>query len=214
MKQINGIPQFGLGTWQRKGPEGRALIAEAIAMGYRHIDTAQSYDTEQHVGAAMRESGLARDAFFVTTKVAAVNLARTHFLPSFAGSLERLGIDQIDLTLIHWPSIDPAVPFDHTIEDLAEAQARGWTKAIGVSNFPIALLKQAEEILGPGRIINNQVEVHPFLQNRKPGPIARRRASRSRPICRSRGARPPRIPSFGGSARSTAPPVRRSRSPS
>ncbi len=167
MKQINGIPQFGLGTWQRKGPEGRALIAEAIAMGYRHIDTAQSYDTEQHVGAAMRESGLARDAFFVTTKVATVNLARTHFLPSFAGSLERLGIDQIDLTLIHWPSIDPAVPFDHTIEDLAEAQTRGWTKAIGVSNFPIALLKRAEEILGPGRIINNQVEVHPFLQNRK-----------------------------------------------
>ncbi len=77
-------------------------------MGYRHIDTAQSYDTEQHVGAAMRESGLGRDAFFVTTKVATTNLARKDFLPSFAGSLERLGIDRIDLTLIHWPSIDPA----------------------------------------------------------------------------------------------------------
>ncbi len=137
-------------------------------MGYRHIDTAQSYDTEQHVGAAMRESGLARDAFFVTTKVATVNLARTHFLPSFAGSLERLGIDQIDLTLIHWPSIDPAVPFDHTIEDLAEAQAtRGWTKAIGVSNFPIALLKRRRRSWVPAASSNNQVEVHPFLQNRK-----------------------------------------------
>jgi 2,5-diketo-D-gluconate reductase B len=167
MKSINGIPQFGLGTWQRKGPEGRALIAEALAMGYRHIDTAQSYDTEQHVGAAMMESGLGREAFFVTTKVATTNLARKHFLPSFAGSLERLGIDRIDLTLIHWPSVDPSVPFDHTVEDLGEAQARGWTRLIGVSNFPIALLERAEAILGPGRIVNNQVEVHPFLQNRK-----------------------------------------------
>ncbi len=167
MKSINGIPQFGLGTWQRKGPEGKALIAEAIAMGYRHIDTAQSYDTEHHVGAAIRESGIPRADFFVTTKVATTNLARKDFLPSFAGSLERLGIDQIDLTLIHWPSVDPAIPFDQTIEDIAEAQARGWTRLIGVSNFPIALLQRAEAILGPGRIGNNQVEVHPFLQNRK-----------------------------------------------
>ena len=167
MKHIAGIPQFGLGTWQRKGPEGRALIAEALAMGYRHIDTAQSYDTEQHVGAAIRESGLSRDALFVTTKVATTQLARKDFLPSFAGSLERLGLSQIDLTLIHWPSVDPAIPFEHTIEDLAEAKSRGWTRLIGVSNFPIALLDRAEAIIGAGRIVNNQVEVHPFLQNGK-----------------------------------------------
>jgi 2,5-diketo-D-gluconate reductase B len=166
VKTINGIPQFGLGTWLRTGTEGRALIAEALSMGYRHLDTAQSYDTEQQVGAAIRDSGLRRDELFVTTKVATINLARRDFLPSLPGSLERLGLSQIDLTLIHWPSPDPAVPFEHYIEDLAEAQARGWTRLIGVSNFPIALLKRAEAILGPGRIVNNQVEVHPFLQNR------------------------------------------------
>jgi 2,5-diketo-D-gluconate reductase B len=167
MTNINGIPQFGLGTWQRTGPEGRALIAEALALGYRHIDTAQSYETEKNVGAALSGSGLRRDELFITTKVATVNLARKDFLPSFAGSLERLGLSQIDLTLIHWPSPDPAVPLEHYVEDLAEAQARGWTRLIGVSNFPISLVERAEAVLGPDRIANNQVEVHPFLQNRK-----------------------------------------------
>ena len=87
VKSINGIPQFGLGTWQRTGPEGRALIAEAIAMGYRHINTAQSYDTEQHVGAAIRDSGLPRSAFVVTTKIAGVSLAGMHVLSSARANL-------------------------------------------------------------------------------------------------------------------------------
>ena len=167
MNSINGIPQFGLGTWQRKGAEGEALIDRALALGYRHIDTAQSYENEAIVGAALKRSGLRREEIFVTTKVATVSLARKDFLPSFAGSLERLGLPQIDLTLIHWPSPDPAVPFEHYVEDIAESQARGWTRLIGVSNFPIALLERAEALLGPGKIVNNQVEVHPFLQNRK-----------------------------------------------
>jgi 2,5-diketo-D-gluconate reductase B len=113
---------------------------------------------------------------FITTKVATVSLARPTMLDSFAGSLERLGVDRIDLTLIHWPSPNHQVPLEHYIEDLATAQDRGWTRLIGVSNFPIALLERAEEILGPGRLVTNQVEVHPYLQNR-----------RLRAFCRARG---------------------------
>jgi 2,5-diketo-D-gluconate reductase B len=163
---INKIPVFGLGTWSRTGEEGTALIKAALALGYRHLDTAQSYDTEASVGRAIKESGVPRAEVFITTKVATVNLARDKFLPSFEGSLRKLRVDQIDLTLIHWPSPVKTVPFEHYIEDLAKAQDRGYTRLIGVSNFPIALLQKAEQILGRGRIVNNQVEVHPYLQNR------------------------------------------------
>lgn len=167
MKTINAIPQFGLGTWARTGPEGARLIEQALALGYRHIDTAQSYDTEANVGLALRRSGLKREEVFITTKIATTKLARKDMLPSFAGSLERLGVSQIDLTLIHWPSANDAVPFEHYIEDIAAAQQRGYTRLIGVSNFPIALVERAEAMLGPGKIATNQVEVHPFLQNVK-----------------------------------------------
>jgi 2,5-diketo-D-gluconate reductase B len=160
------IPPLGLGTYGRTGDEGAALIRTALELGYRHIDTAQSYGTEANVGRAIRESGIPRGEIFVTTKVATVNLARNTFLPSFAASLDKIGVEQIDLTLIHWPSPGGAVPFEHYVEDLAEAQERGYTRLIGVSNFPIALLEQATRLIGRGRIVNNQVEVHPYLQNR------------------------------------------------
>lgn len=165
-RHINGIPVLGLGTYGRTGEEGAGVLRRALEMGYRHIDTAQSYDSEENVGRAIRDSGVPRSEVFVTTKVATVNLARDKFLPSLEGSLRRLGLDQIDLTLVHWPSPGGAVPFQHYIGDLAEAQARGYTRLIGVSNFPISLLEKAAEVIGPGRIVNDQVEVHPYLQNR------------------------------------------------
>jgi 2,5-diketo-D-gluconate reductase B len=166
MRASNGIPVLGLGTSGRTGEDGARAIRMAIDVGFRHIDTAQSYDSEENVGRAIRESGIAREDMFITTKVARVNLARAKFLPSFAGSLERLGVDKIDLTLIHWPAAGGEVPFEHYVEDIAEAQQRGFTRLIGVSNFPIALLEQASRLIGSGRIVNNQVEIHPYLQNR------------------------------------------------
>ena len=118
----NSIPPLGLGTWNRRGKEGEEAILAAIAIGYRHIDTAQSYDNEQHVGPAIRRSGLGRNAFFVTTKVTPANFPRERFRPSLRESLGRLEMDQADLTLIHWPSPGDEVPLEVYIEELAKAK--------------------------------------------------------------------------------------------
>jgi 2,5-diketo-D-gluconate reductase B len=161
---INGIPKLGLGTFGRTGPEGLDALLAALEVGYRHIDTAQSYDTEANVGEAVRRSGLGRHEVFITTKVADTNFEERDFLPSVERSLETLGMQQVDLLLIHWPSHRDAVPFESYMTALAEARGRGWTRLIGVSNFPIADLKRAEGVLGAGQIATNQVEIHPYLQ--------------------------------------------------
>lgn len=158
------IPQLGLGTFGRTGDAGIRAILSAIEIGYRHIDTAQSYDTESSVGEAIRRSGLPRSDFFVTTKVADTNLSKADFLPSVEKSLETIGTDQVDLLLIHWPSQNDEVPFDDYMLALAEARQRGWTRHIGVSNFPIALLDKAFALLGENTITTDQVEIHPYLQ--------------------------------------------------
>ncbi|MBU1176776.1 MAG: aldo/keto reductase [Alphaproteobacteria bacterium] len=166
MAQSTGIPQLGLGTFGRTGPGGRAAIDIAIEIGYRHLDTAQDYGTEANVGAAIRESGLKRDAFFVTTKVATGNLGAGKLVPSIEKSLAVSGLDRFDLVLIHWPSPD-GVPPSVYLPELAEAKARGLTRLIGVSNFTIPLIEDAIGILGAGALATNQVELHPYLQNRK-----------------------------------------------
>lgn len=162
----NTIPPMGLGTWGRRGREGEEAILAAIGLGYRHLDTAQSYGTEESVGPAVERSGLTREAVFVTTKIAQANLTRDRLRPSLRESLDRLRMDRVDLTLIHWPSPGDEVPLAEYLEELARAKSEGLTRLIGVSNFTIALLEKAEAILGPGAIACNQVEVHPFLQNR------------------------------------------------
>jgi 2,5-diketo-D-gluconate reductase B len=159
------MPPMGLGTYGRTGKDGLEAILQALEIGYRHLDTAQSYDTESNVGEALARCGLPRGDVFVTTKVATDNLGRDRFGPSIEDSLRTLGVDQIDLTLIHWPSPGNAVPLEHYIEELALAKQRGLTRLIGVSNFPIALLERAEPLLGKGEIATDQVEIHPYLQN-------------------------------------------------
>lgn len=166
-KNSFGMPLMGLGTYGRRGSEGTAAILAALEIGYRHIDTAQSYDTERECGEAIRQSGLPRADIFITTKIDMPNFAAGKLIPSLRQSLDTIGVDQVDLTLIHWPSPHDAVPLPVYLEQLAEAQALGLTKTIGVSNFTIALLKQAQAILGKGVLANNQVECHPYLQNRK-----------------------------------------------
>lgn len=164
MTYTSPIPQLGLGTFGRTGDAGIQAILSAIEVGYRHIDTAQSYDTESSVGEAIRRSGLPRSDFFVTTKVADTNLSKTDFLPSVEKSLETIGTDQVDLLLIHWPSQNDEVPFDDYMLALAEARQLGWARHIGVSNFPIALLDKAFALLGDDMIATDQVEIHPYLQ--------------------------------------------------
>jgi 2,5-diketo-D-gluconate reductase B len=161
-----GIPQLGLGTWLRDGEDGVRAIVTGLELGYRHLDTAQTYGTEGHMGRAIRASGVPRDDVFVTTKVGDSNLARKDFLPSLERSLARMEVGVVDLTLIHWPSQGDAVPFASYIDDLAEAKGRGMTRMIGVSNFPCALVEKAVARVGPGELVTNQVELHPYLQNR------------------------------------------------
>ena len=159
------IPQLGLGTYGRTGSAGRAALDAAIEIGYRHLDTAQDYGTEANVGAAVSESGLPRDSFFVTTKVATGNLGAGKVIPSIEQSLQTSGLDRFDLVLIHWPSPDGIAPSVY-LPELAEAQARGLTQLIGVSNFTVALLGEAIDFLGAGALATNQIELHPYLQNR------------------------------------------------
>ncbi|RYB92175.1 aldo/keto reductase [Nocardioides glacieisoli] len=159
------IPQLGFGVFQVPPPETAATVAKALDAGYRHIDTAQMYGNEAGVGDAIRESGLDRDDLYVTTK-----LNNTFHLPDDArreidASLERLGLEQVDLFLIHWP-----LPtrydgdFVQTWRALIEAQEAGKTRSIGVSNFQPAHLDRIVEETGVVPVVN-QVEVHPFFAN-------------------------------------------------
>jgi 2,5-diketo-D-gluconate reductase B len=156
------IPQIGLGTWALTGDPGAEAILSALGAGYRHIDTAQSYDTEANVGDAIARSGLARDEVFVTTKIAGANFPR--LADSLRESLDRLRMDQVDLALIHWPAPNDAVPVASYMADLARARDDGLTRLIGVSNFTRRLLDEAIDTVG--EIATNQVEIHPFMQNR------------------------------------------------
>lgn len=158
------IPPLGLGTFGRTGPEGLEAIGAALELGYRHIDTAQTYGTEENVGEAIRRSGVPRNELFVTTKISDAHLDSPRALNSVEKSLETLGLDHVDLLLIHWPSYKHEVPMDEYLTALAEAQDRGWATLIGVSNFTIDHLDRTEKILGKGRIATNQVELHPYLQ--------------------------------------------------
>jgi 2,5-diketo-D-gluconate reductase B len=169
------VPKLGLGTYGRTGEAGLSAILTALELGYRSIDTAQSYDTEAGVGEAVRRSGLPRSEVFITTKVADTQLERSRFMDSVERSLETIGLGPVDLLLIHWPVKEDVVPLEDYLQSLAEAQSRGHTRLIGVSNFPVALLDRTEQVLGAGAIATNQVEIHPYMQAPKLAAYARSR---------------------------------------
>jgi diketogulonate reductase-like aldo/keto reductase len=160
MKTANGIPVLGYGTYPLTGAECRDGVAMALDLGIRHIDTAQLYDNEKDVGHAIAKSGLKRDEIFLVTKVARDNLGRRHFMHSVEESLDKLGVGQVDLLLIHWPPSE--ADFDQALDSLCAAQASGLARGIGVSNFTIALMRRAAKRAGQ-KLINNQVEFHPLL---------------------------------------------------
>ena len=161
------MPNLGLGTFRLKDQPLRDSLLQGLELGYRHIDTAQIYDNEADVSQLMSESGVPRQDIYLTTKVWTSEFGPGKVIPSLEVSLEKLGTDYLDLALIHWPSPQDEVTMAVYLEQLAEAKARGLTREIGVSNFTVAQLKQAIEILGPGAIAHQQIEVHPLLQNRK-----------------------------------------------
>lgn len=161
------MPSLGFGTYRLKGDVLRRALDSALSLGYRHIDTAQIYGNEADIGAGLTSSSIPRNQLYLTTKVWFNEYADGRLIPSLEKSLERLQTDQVDLTLIHWPSPGDDVPMATYLEQLAEARERGLTREIGVSNFTIAQLEEAIDILGEGAIVHQQIEVHPLLQNRR-----------------------------------------------
>ena len=161
------IPIVGLGTWDVRGKTCSRIVEQALRLGYRHIDTAQIYGNEADIGQALAQSPIARSELFLTTKIWTENLLADKLVASLKDSLVKLRAERVDLTLIHWPSPQDAVPVAEYMAALHEARRQGLTRQIGVSNFTIAHMEQAIAAIGAENIANNQVEIHPFLQNRK-----------------------------------------------
>ncbi|MDX1634911.1 MAG: 2,5-didehydrogluconate reductase DkgB [Marinobacter sp.] len=161
------MPAIGMGTFRLKGDTAREAVKTALSLGYRHIDTAQMYENEAAVGDGVTSSGIPRRNVFITTKVWFDKLRASDLINSLRESCERLKTDHVDLALIHWPSPDDEVPMKEYLGALRDAQREGLTDHIGISNFTCAQMDQARDILGDTPIFTNQVEVHPFLANRK-----------------------------------------------
>ncbi len=158
------MPALGLGTWGLTGRTCYEAVRAALDIGYRHIDTAQLYGNEAEVGAAIRDAGVKRGEIFVTTKIPMGELRAPQVRRNVEQSLRRLGTDYLDLLLIHWPS--RREPLAETLGAFAEARAQGRTRFIGVSNFTVALLREAIEA-HRADIVCNQVEYHPYLSQRQ-----------------------------------------------
>jgi len=161
------IPAFGLGTFRLKDDVVIASVKTALELGYRTVDTAQIYGNEAAVGQAIEESGVPREELFITTKSWTENLSKDKLIPSLKESLEKLRTDYVDLTLIHWPSPGDAVSVEETMLALLEAKKLGLTRNIGISNFTIPLMEKAIAAVGAENIATNQIELSPYLQNRK-----------------------------------------------
>ena len=153
------MPAIGFGTMELPHRPAE-LVAAAIEAGYRHIDTARKYGTEERVGEGIRASGIGRGDLFVTTKVTEENAREADFLRSVKTSLQALRLDYVDLLLVHWPQ--PKVPFSETLGALAKAKRSGMTRHIGVSNFTLAMLDEAVRAC-PEPLVTNQIEYHAYL---------------------------------------------------
>jgi diketogulonate reductase-like aldo/keto reductase len=158
------IPQVGFGTMRQKGDAGAEIVKDAITAGYRHIDTAANYGNEEDVGRGIKASGIARGDLFVVTKVWTTNLNEGVLQKSAEESLKKLGLDYVDLLLIHWPN--PSVPIKESITALCDTKKRGLTRHIGISNHTIAMVEEAVKVTSEP-IVCNQYEYHPHLDQSK-----------------------------------------------
>ena len=153
------IPTLGLGVWQvPNGPECENAIRWALELGYRHIDTAQAYGNEESVGNALRDSGVPRDEVFITTKFYP---AHRDPVAEAENSLRRLGVDRVDLYIIHWPQRGPTWAWP----GMEAARERGYARSIGVSNFSVRELEEVTAIASTAPVVN-QVQFSPFEYRR------------------------------------------------
>ncbi len=154
------VPEPGFGTARHEGESCVESVRRALEAGYRHVDTAQMYGNEREVGEAIASADLDREEVFVATKVDSPNLAPADVVESTEASLDRLGLDRVDLLYVHWPfdAYDPA----ETLPAIDETCERGLTRNVGVSNFTPELLEEAVETL-ESPILAHQIELHPRL---------------------------------------------------
>ena len=158
------IPQLGFGTAGMQSATTAENIAAALQAGYRHIDTARKYGSEPAVGEGMRASGVPREDIFLVTKVSHENLRAADFARSVDQSLKALGVDHVDLLMVHWPN--PEIPLSDTMPALAKAKREGLARHIGVANFNIKLLDEALKLCSEP-MVALQAEYHPYLDQTK-----------------------------------------------
>jgi 2,5-diketo-D-gluconate reductase B len=161
----NTVPRLGLGTSGNDDPDQCAeSVRTALELGYRHVDTAQMYDNEAAVGRGLREADVDREEVFVATKVHPENLAGEDVLATAEASLDRLGLEYVDLLYVHWPlgAYDPA----DTLPAFDRLHEEGLARHVGVSNFTPDLLSEADELLD-APVAANQVEIHPLWPPRE-----------------------------------------------
>jgi 2,5-diketo-D-gluconate reductase B len=158
------IPAIGLGTWDLRGETCSRIVGEALKIGYRHVDTAQGYDNETQVGEGLRASGVARGEVFITTKIRPQRISDDEMQRSMEESLTKLGVDQVDLALIHWPN--PEIPLAESMRAMSDVRRRGLSRNIGVSNFTVKMLDDAIHLSSEPLVVN-QFEYHPYLDQRK-----------------------------------------------
>ena len=157
------IPGIGFGTSQLG--DCADVVAKALELGYRHIDTAWKYGSEKGVGKGIKASGVARDEIFLVTKVSHEYLRADDFARSVEESLNNLQVDYVDLLHVHWPTVDN-IPLEETMGALAKAKREGKTRHVGVANFNIALVEEAMRLC-PEPLVTLQAEYHPYLDQSK-----------------------------------------------
>lgn len=163
--ETESVPVLGYGTWQLNGQDCVKGVQKALETGYRHIDTAQAYDNEEFVGQGIKQNGIDRGDFFLTTKIWMDNFEPGSFMASLDESLNKLQTDYVNMLLLHWPSEDHDT--EETLDLLVEAKKSGKARLIGVSNHTIDQMKKAQQYTG-NLIATNQVEFHPFIPQ---GPV-------------------------------------------
>jgi 2,5-diketo-D-gluconate reductase B len=187
------LPKLGFGTYGMRGSACQAAVENALALGYRHIDTAEMYANEDAVGAALAATAVPRRELHITTKVWGDNLAPDRLRAAMAKSLKALRVDHVDLYLIHWPS--PQMDLAAALETMIALREAGATRHIGVANFTVALMRQAIEQIG-APIVCNQVEYHVLLDQTKVLAYARQKGlavTAYCPLARGRAAALPAL---------------------
>jgi len=164
LKMTNGheIPVFGLGTWELEGRTCEETVRRALDMGYRHIDTAEAYGNESHIGRALQ--GFNRSDLFITSKVSSSHLWKKDLIEACKRSLDRLATDYLDLYLVHWPNEE--IPLKDTMDGMSHLVEDGLIRGIGVSNFNIDWMKRAI-MFSRIPVVNNQVEYNPYVNENK-----------------------------------------------